>query len=211
MSPGRVRSTTDAMEDGTIQGIHDGQVPREIDPETGLAIGPRLADAGPAGSPARVVLEGRYARLEPLDPARHGDDLHAAATPPDAAARFRYMPDLPPASPESFRTWLAGAAGSEDPLFFAVVDRATGRAEGWADVPAYHAGAPVYRDRQHLLGAADCGHPRRHRGDVPVRRIRAGDSRQPSLRVEVRHPERPVARAPRCGSGSRTRATSAAR
>ena len=119
------------MEDGSIQGIHDDQVPREIDPGTGLSIGPRLADAGPARAPERTVLEGRYARLEPLDPARHGDDLHAAATPPDAAARFRYMPDLPPASPESFRTWLAGAAGSEDPLFFAVVDRATERAEGW--------------------------------------------------------------------------------
>ena len=113
------------------EGIHDSQVPREIDPESGLPIGPRLADAGPARAPERVVLEGRYARLEPLDPARHGDDLHAAATPPDAAARFRYMPDLPPASPESFRAWLAGAAGSADPLFFAVVDRATGRAEGW--------------------------------------------------------------------------------
>ena len=119
------------MEDGSIQGIHDDQVPREIDPGTGLPIGPRLADAGPARAPERVVLEGRYARLEPLDPARHGDDLHAAATPPDAAARFRYMPDLPPASPESFRAWLAGAMRSEDPLFFAVVDRATGRAEGW--------------------------------------------------------------------------------
>ena len=112
-------------------GIHDGQIPREIDPDSGLPIGPRLAGAGPARTPERVVLEGRYTRLEPLDPERHGDHLHAAATPPDVAARFRYMPDLPPVSPEPFRIWLAGAAGSADPLFFAVVDRATGRAEGW--------------------------------------------------------------------------------
>lgn len=113
------------------QGIHDGQIPRELDAETGLPIGPKLADPGPAGTPERIVLDGRYARLEPLDAARHGDDLRAASTPPDRAARFRYMPELPPGVPETFRTWLAGAAGSADPLFFAVIDRATGRAEGW--------------------------------------------------------------------------------
>ena len=113
------------------QGIHDGQIPRELDAETGLPIGPKLAEPGPARAPERVVLDGRYARLEPRDAARHGDDLCAASTPPDRSARFRYMPELPPGAPESFRTWLAGAAGSADPLFFAVIDRATGRAEGW--------------------------------------------------------------------------------
>ena len=113
------------------QSIHDHQIPRETDVGTGLPIGPRLADPGPAKAPERIVLEGRYARLEPFDPDRHGDDLHAASTPPDRAARFRYMPELPPDSREAFEAWLAGAAASADPLFFAVVDRASGRAEGW--------------------------------------------------------------------------------
>ena len=113
------------------QDIHNHPIPQEIDPDSGLPIGPRLADPGPAQAPERIVLEGRYARLEPLDPARHRDDLHAASTPPDRAARFRYMPELPPDAPEAFGAWLAGAAASPDPLFFAVVDRATGRAEGW--------------------------------------------------------------------------------
>ena len=114
-----------------MQEIHDAQIPRELDAETGLPIGPQLADPGPARAPERTVLDGRYARLEPLDPVRHGDDLLSASSPPDRAARFRYMPELPPDAPESFRTWLAAAAGSADPLFFAVIDRATGRAEGW--------------------------------------------------------------------------------
>ena len=113
------------------QAIHDHPIPREIDVETGLPIGPRLSDPGPAKVPERVVLEGGYARLEPLDLERHGHDLRAASAPPDRAARFRYMPELPPDSPESFRTWLSGVARSPDPLFFAVIDRATGRAEGW--------------------------------------------------------------------------------
>ena len=110
--------------------VHDGQVPRELDPGTKLPIGPRLADPGPARTPERTVLEGRYARLEPLDPARHGDELLDASTPPDAPARFRYLFEPPPESREAFDLWLAGAAASEDPLYFAVIDRATGRVEG---------------------------------------------------------------------------------
>ena len=85
-----------------MRGIHDDQIPREIDTGTGLAVGPRLANPGPARAPGRIVLEGRYARLEPLDPGRHGDDLHAASAPPDRAARFRYMPELPPDTREFF-------------------------------------------------------------------------------------------------------------
>ena len=109
---------------------HDDQVPREIDPGTGLPVGPRLADPGPAKAPRREVLEGRYARLEPLDPVRHRDDLYAASTPPDADARFRYLFEPPPDSLETFASWLAGTAESTDPLCFAVIDRATGQVEG---------------------------------------------------------------------------------
>ena len=113
------------------EGIHDDPIPQEIDLDSGLPIGPRLADPASAMAPRHIVLEGRYARLEPLDPTRHRDDLHVASVPPDRASRFRYMPELPPDSPERFGPWLAGAATSSDPLFFAVIDRATGRAEGW--------------------------------------------------------------------------------
>ena len=113
-----------------IRSPHDDQIPRELDPGTGLPVGPRLADPGPAKAPRREVLEGRYARLEPLDPVRHRDDLHAASTPSDADVRFRYLFEPPPDSLETFDSWLAGAAGSPDPLYFAVIDRATGRVEG---------------------------------------------------------------------------------
>ena len=113
------------------QSVDDDSIPQEIDPDSGLPIGPRLVNPGPARSPERIVLEGRYARLERLDPERHRDDLLAASTPPDRAARFRYMPELPPDSPEAFGTWLAGCAGRPDPLFFAVIDTSTDRAEGW--------------------------------------------------------------------------------
>ena len=112
------------------ESLHDDQVPREIDAESGQPIGPRLADPGPANEPERIVVEGRYARLEPLDPIRHRDALYAASTPPDAAARFRYLGDRPPDSPEALGAWMEAAAESPDPLYFSVIDRATGRVEG---------------------------------------------------------------------------------
>ena len=83
-----------------------------------------------ANTPPLALKEGRYARLEPLDPARHRDDLYAASTPPDAHARFRYLADPPSESIEEFDTWVAAAAASPDPLYFAVIDRETGRVEG---------------------------------------------------------------------------------
>ena len=80
--------------------------------------------------PERRPHQGRYVRLEPLDPARHGDDLYAASAGAGAEERFRYLFEAPPESRAAFEPWLVKAAASEDPLYFAVVDEATGRAEG---------------------------------------------------------------------------------
>lgn len=78
---------------------------------------------------SRIVLEGAYCGLEPLDPLRHGDDLFAGTMGPGAEERFRYLFDVPQ-DRAAFSGWLERSAATEDPLFFAVVDRATGRAEG---------------------------------------------------------------------------------
>ncbi len=80
--------------------------------------------------PERTVLEGRYARLEPLDPSRHSADLLRSARQPGADARFRYLFEDTPADEADFTPWIEKAAMSEDPLFYAIIDRATGRAEG---------------------------------------------------------------------------------
>ena len=84
----------------------------------------------PRPRPERRVHQGRYVRLEPLDPVRHGDDLYAASSGPGAEDRFRYLFEAPPESRAAAETWLAKVAASEDPLYFAVVDQASGRAEG---------------------------------------------------------------------------------
>jgi RimJ/RimL family protein N-acetyltransferase len=80
--------------------------------------------------PERVVMEGRYARLEPLDPSRHGAYLLASAQAPGADDRFRYLFEDAPSDAASFTPWLEKASAGIDPLFFAVIDKATGRAEG---------------------------------------------------------------------------------
>ncbi|WP_309085147.1 GNAT family protein [Chelativorans sp.] len=80
--------------------------------------------------PARAPLEGRYVRLEPLDPKRHGDGLFAASSVPDAGQRFRFLSDYPPETREAFQPWVEKAAASPDPLFFAVIDAASGEIGG---------------------------------------------------------------------------------
>ncbi|MBO0662344.1 GNAT family N-acetyltransferase [Jiella sp. MQZ9-1] len=82
----------------------------------------------PGGRPERKPLEGRYARLEPLDPDRHAAELWAALAGHDDL--YRYLPDMPPANEAQLRQWAETAAAPADPLFFAVVEPASGRAVG---------------------------------------------------------------------------------
>ena len=109
---------------------HDEQIPREIDVATGLPVGPMMTNAKPAKRPERVVLNGRFCRLEPLDPGRHGDQLFKASTPPDAASRFQYLPIAAPKTRAEFDQWITTRAVSTDPFYFAVIDKRTGQVEG---------------------------------------------------------------------------------
>ena len=81
-------------------------------------------------APAAEFLEGRFARVERLSAARHGDGLYVASTMQDADARFRWLPDYPPQNREAFQPWLETAEASADPLFYAVIDKATGKVAG---------------------------------------------------------------------------------
>ena len=80
--------------------------------------------------PTAKVLEGRWSRLERLDPQRHSDSLYESTVAPGAEDRFRYLPDPVPVERATFDAWLASAAASSDPLYYAVIDPNTGRAEG---------------------------------------------------------------------------------
>lgn len=85
----------------------------------------------PAASPERRTLTGRYINLVPLDAALHGDDLWQALQGPDSdPALWDYLPYGPFPERAPFDAWLAGNAASNDPLFFAVIDRESGCAVG---------------------------------------------------------------------------------
>lgn len=82
------------------------------------------------GRPQRIVLEGRYVRLEPLGES-HVPALYAAASAPGAEERFRYVFNAPPKSEADMAAWVATAAAKDDPLLFAVVDRESGLCSGY--------------------------------------------------------------------------------
>jgi len=80
--------------------------------------------------PERKVFEGRFVRLEPLDAGRHGDGLFEASSVPDAGSRFAWLPDVPPPDRAAFQPWLDKVEASADPLFFTVIDKASGKVAG---------------------------------------------------------------------------------
>jgi RimJ/RimL family protein N-acetyltransferase len=88
-----------------------------------------MAPAPPRPRPARVVLDGRYARLEPLA-AAHAPGLYEASAAPGAERRFAYLFDQPPAALADMEGWIARMTAGDDPLFSAVIDKASGRAAG---------------------------------------------------------------------------------
>ena len=82
----------------------------------------------PAATPEKRILPGRYVNLVPLDAVTHGDDLWAALQGPDSdPLLWDYLPYGPFPERAPFHAWLAGNAASADPMFFAVIDRVSGR------------------------------------------------------------------------------------
>ncbi|QKV20328.1 GNAT family N-acetyltransferase [Oricola thermophila] len=81
-------------------------------------------------APGISALEGRFVRLERLSAKMHGNGLYEASTMPDAGDRFRWLPEYPPESREAFRPWLERAEASTDPLYYAIIDKATDRIAG---------------------------------------------------------------------------------
>ena len=84
----------------------------------------------PAQALSRVALEGELVRLEPVDVARHAGQLFAAQS--SAPELWEYLPYGPFANETAFRVWLTERAATSDPLFYAIIERKSGRALGMA-------------------------------------------------------------------------------
>jgi RimJ/RimL family protein N-acetyltransferase len=77
-------------------------------------------------------MQGRFARVEPLDVERHAAELFAANSADVGGGMWTYMGYGPFASLADYRAWAEASARSDDPLFHAIVDLSTGRAAGIA-------------------------------------------------------------------------------
>ena len=98
----------------------------------GQAIGFPVPDWKPVARPMHKVMTGRFCRLEPLDATRHAADLYAANALDAEGRNWTYLPYGPFDSLVSYRSWLDQFSATADPLFFAIVSNATGKAVGVA-------------------------------------------------------------------------------
>ncbi|MDE0942770.1 MAG: GNAT family protein [Alphaproteobacteria bacterium] len=101
----------------------------------GLKVGTTLTVLPDGGRPSNLAMTGKSVRLEPIDPARHGDDLYAAAYGPKGDPTndmWTYMSFGPFADADAFATWLATQGANEEREVYALVDTDADRAQGMA-------------------------------------------------------------------------------
>jgi RimJ/RimL family protein N-acetyltransferase len=77
-------------------------------------------------------MEGRLCRLEPLDPGRHTAALFAADREDRDGSSWTYLAYGPFASLGDYSAWIEATCLGDDPLFFAVIDKADGEPAGVA-------------------------------------------------------------------------------
>jgi RimJ/RimL family protein N-acetyltransferase len=97
----------------------------------GQPIGDPLPGWVAPGPPPRPAMRGRYCDLEPMDQ-RFVADLFAAASRDADGGTWTYLPYGPLRTEDEYRQWVTASCLGDDPLFFVLVDQATGRAVGQA-------------------------------------------------------------------------------
>lgn len=82
--------------------------------------------------PARAAMDGRFCRLEPLDPDRHAAGLFEADAADVDGRSWTYLAYGPFRDLPSYRTWMNATCLGADPLFFTIIDASDGRPAGLA-------------------------------------------------------------------------------
>src|SRR5690242_10943900 len=98
----------------------------------GQPVGFALNHWQPPPWPPLEPMQGRFCRVEPLDPDRHAADLHAANSLDKDGAMWTYLAYGPFPTLAQYRQWLMENAPTKDPLFFTIIQAATGKAVGLA-------------------------------------------------------------------------------
>jgi RimJ/RimL family protein N-acetyltransferase len=100
--------------------------------DLGQPIGPSVTGWSPPPVPPHETMEGRWCWLEPMDPDRHSASLYDANSLDREGRSWTYLPYGPFSTLADYRAWMEEASRSSDPLYYAVLDRSTGRAAGVA-------------------------------------------------------------------------------
>lgn len=87
------------------------------DNEHGQPVGDFVVDWTPSRPPSSLPLTGAHVRIVPLDPERHGADLHRAFHSPEDPRTWTYMAFGPFPDAARFQAWLVDMGRSRDPLF----------------------------------------------------------------------------------------------
>ena len=107
---------------------------------------------GATAGPQRVVLEGRWATLRPLDAGRDGDALYRALHDPDGDPHLWDYLWQGPFDRPSWDGWMRVAEASTDPLFFSVLAKERGDPLGYLGLMD-----AVPRDRRVEVGSITFG------------------------------------------------------
>ncbi|HVC95660.1 MAG TPA: GNAT family protein, partial [Pirellulales bacterium] len=100
--------------------------------DLGQSIGFPLPGWAPPPTPSREPMEGRFCRLEPLHVGRHSAALFTANEADEEGRSWTYLPYGPFHTLPAYRDWMSTFCLGDDPMFFAIVDRAGGQPEGVA-------------------------------------------------------------------------------
>lgn len=98
----------------------------------GQPVGELLTGWQAPARPPGQALVGRFVSLEPLDAERHAASLHAANSGDRAGRNWTYLPYGPFPGYAEYREWVEASCRSRDPLFYAIIERASGAALGVA-------------------------------------------------------------------------------
>jgi len=100
--------------------------------DASLPTGAALPNWSTRPMPPPTPMEGRFCRLEPLDPSKHARELFEANSLDRDNRNWTYLSVGPFAEFGSYRAWLEQVAKGLDPVFHCIIDLTTGKAAGVA-------------------------------------------------------------------------------
>src|SRR5690349_789357 len=98
----------------------------------GQPVGYPVPNWKPVSPPPRTPIDGRYCRIEPIDPERHAAQLFEAIADDQDGRTWTYMGYGPFGTLPEYRAWMKATCLGDDPLFHTIIEKESGKAVGVA-------------------------------------------------------------------------------